>query len=283
MKKFLTRTITVVTVVPALVAIIVFAPWYEHLVINLIAVAASVIGAYEASALFAAKGNPPSSALIPVLGAAFPLATYLEVCGLLPSGWTLPVLAALVSIILAREIFVGREQEFGQILPRIAASLTILVYPGLFVSYFIRFSLLPDSSLSMIVFLLIVFGNDILAYLAGSLWGSGSRRLLPVSPNKSLVGFVGGIAGSTLFATAAWLAVPQIFFHNLALLAAVTLTVALATIIGDLVESAMKRSAAVKDSGWIIPGRGGILDSIDSVIFASPICFYLLARGAGIW
>ena len=283
MKKLLTRTITVVTVVPALVAIIVLAPWYRHLVINVIAVAASIVGAYEASALFAAKGNPPTSALIPVLGAAFPLATYLEVSGLLPPGWGLPLVAALVSVILAREIFVGRVQEFAQILPRIAASITVLVYPGLFVSYFIRFSVLPDASLSMIVFLLIVFGNDILAYLAGSLWGSGSRRILPVSPNKSVVGFVGGIVGSALFATAAWFVVPQVFFHNVALLAAVTFTVALTTIVGDLVESAMKRSATVKDSGWIIPGRGGILDSIDSIIFASPICFYLLARGAGIW
>lgn len=283
MKKLLTRTFTVVTVVPALVAIIVLAPWYQHLAINLVAVAASIIGAYEASALFAARGNSPTPALIPVLGAAFPLATYLQICGFLPRGWELPVLAALVSIILAREIFLGREQEFAQILPRIAASITVLVYPGLFVSYFIRFSLLPDSSLSMIVFLLIVFGNDILAYLAGSLWGSGSRRILPVSPNKSVVGFVGGIVGSLLFATVAWFVVPQVFFHNPVLFVAVATTVALATIVGDLVESAMKRSANVKDSGWIIPGRGGILDSIDSVIFACPIGFYLLARAAGIW
>ncbi len=283
MRKIVTRTITAVTVVPALVAIIIFAPWCQHLAINLIAVAASVIGAYEAAALFAAKGNPLTPAFIPILGAALPLATYLRVCGLLPPGSGLLVLTALVSIILVREIFVAREQDFGQILPRIAGSITVLIYPGLFVGYFIRFSLLPNASLSMIVFLLIVFGNDIVAYLAGSLWGTGSRRILPVSPNKSAVGFVGGIFGSLLFATAAWFAVPQVFFHRVGIYLAVSLTVAIATIAGDLVESAMKRSANVKDSGTIIPGRGGILDSIDSVIFACPICFYLLARAAGIW
>lgn len=283
MKKIVTRTITVVTVVPALVAIIVLAPWYCHLAINLLAVGASVIGAYEASALFSAQWRSPTPVFIPVLGAAFPAATYLQICGVLPAGWELPLLVAIASLLLVREVFVAREEEFLRILPRLGASMTILIYPGLFVSFFVRFSLLPESSLSMIVFLLIVFANDVFAYLAGSLWGSRSRRILPVSPNKSLVGFIGGIAGSAAIAAAAWFVVPQVFFHNLALLIAVAISVAIATIIGDLVESAMKRSAQVKDSGQIIPGRGGILDSIDSVIFASPLCFYLLARGAGIW
>ena len=271
----------VLTLVPFLVAVIILLPYFHHLAINLIAVIVSVIGGYEAAGFFAAKGWSGTPLLTPILGAALPLAAYLEVSGLVPEGIEIPVILVLVAIILVREIFVLGEQDFPKILPRIALSITILLYPGLFLTYIVRFSTFPNPSISLVVFLLMVFGNDVLAYVAGSVWGKGSRRVFPVSPNKSLVGFLSGLAGSYIIAVAAWFIVPQVFMHKLWLMLVVAGAVGVTTILGDLIESAMKRSGELKDSGFVIPGRGGILDSIDSVLYAAPVCYYLLAAAAG--
>lgn len=272
----------VLTLVPTLLVIVLLLPWYHHLAINIVAVIVSVIGAYEAANFFAAKGYPTPRFLIPILGAALPITAYLEISGFVPVETVIQVVVGLSLLVMLREAFVLREQEFARILPRIAVSLTVLIYPGLLMTYIVRFSALPNPSLSLVVFLLMVFANDSFAYLAGSLWGKDSRRVLPVSPNKSVVGFIGGIAGTFIIAVGTWYAFPFVFHGRLALMIVAAACVAVMTILGDLVESAMKRSSDLKDSGFVIPGRGGILDSIDSILFAAPVCFYLLARAAGI-
>lgn len=281
MTKLATRTITVVTLVPSLVAIIMLLPWYHHLAINVVALGFSVLGAYESANFFRTRGLQATPWLVPIFGAALPATAYLEVSGWIPAGSEIPVLVALASIILLREVVVARERDFAGILPRIAASMTVLVYPGLFMTYIIKFSVFPDASITLVVFLLMVFANDTLAYLVGSLWGKNSRRIIPVSANKSVVGFIGGIAGTFIFAIAAWFLFPDVFFRRVGLMIATACAVAIATILGDLAESAMKRSSDLKDSGVAIPGRGGVLDSIDSILLAAPVCYYLLMTAVG--
>ncbi len=280
MNALLARTITVVVLVPALFAIVLLAPWLHHLAINALAAVFSVVGAYEAANFFGVRGFPTTPWLIPILGAALPVTVYLEIVGFLASGAVLAAVVALAGVILLREVFVRDERDFAEILPRVAVSLAVLLYPGLFMTYFIRLSSLPDSSPLIIVFLLMVFANDTLAYVAGTLWGRTTNRVLPVSPNKSVVGFAGGILGTAIVASGAWLLAPEVFFHRLALAFSVGLAVAVAAIFGDLVESALKRSSELKDSGFLIPGRGGVLDSIDSILFAAPVCFYLMVGSA---
>ena len=135
---------------------------------------------------------------------------------------------------------------------------------------------LAEASLTVAFFLCVIFGDDMLAYFAGSLWGRSTCLHLPVSPNKSAVGFAGGVAGAVIVA---------LLFHWLAggfphrglwLDLAIAAAIGIVGIVGDLVESGLKRSAGVKDSGVIIPGRGGILDSVDSLALAAPLCFCLL-------
>jgi phosphatidate cytidylyltransferase len=279
--KLATRTLLVIVLVPILFALILAMPWYHHLVIDLVCVLFSVLGAYETSNFFAVRGYPSTPALTPVLGGMLPAAAYLEVAGLLPGGALIGFMVLGVSLILLREVFHTGTSEFADILPRIGVGVTVLVYPGLFLSYVVRFSGLALPAASLIIYLVIVFANDILAYLIGSAWGKTSRGILPISPNKSLIGFIGGLAGAIVIALVSWIVVPDVFGGSAALALFVGLGVGVLTILGDLIESAMKRSASLKDSGTLMPGRGGILDSIDSILFAAPCCFYLLSAWGG--
>lgn len=123
----------------------------------------------------------------------------------------------------------------------------------------------------LVVTMLIVMTSDSAAYYTGSAFGK--HRLYPlVSPKKSIEGSIGGLVGSlggTLFAKFTFF--PQLTFRDAIVTALVIGMVGQA---GDLFESLLKRSFGVKDSGSIIPGHGGVLDRMDSILFAAPITYY---------
>jgi phosphatidate cytidylyltransferase len=118
------------------------------------------------------------------------------------------------------------------------------------------------------------------------LFGKGNRGIVPASPNKSVAGFIGGAFGTIVIGVGAVLIQPDVFILQNAVSgvpggavtigALLALLTGIAATLGDLAESAIKRSSGADDSGNIIPGRGGVLDSIDSVAFAAPV-FYLLS------
>ena len=118
--------------------------------------------------------------------------------------------------------------------------------------------------------------TDIGAYLVGS--AIGKDKLVPqISPGKTWQGFWGAlffaVAGSYAFYFIAGDHIPIITAVHAGLLG---LVIALVAVLGDLAESIMKRSLAVKDSGHVMPGIGGFLDLIDSVIFTAPIFYFYL-------
>jgi phosphatidate cytidylyltransferase len=119
--------------------------------------------------------------------------------------------------------------------------------------------------------------SDSAAYLVGVTWGR--RPFLPrISPKKTWEGAIGGwVAGAVATVVMGYfLGVPLV--HGVALGALLPLGVTA----GDLAESMLKRQAGVKDSGTLIPGHGGILDRMDSLLFAVPIVYYYLTGVAGI-
>ncbi len=121
----------------------------------------------------------------------------------------------------------------------------------------------------LIGFIFIVWASDSFAYLIGSLFGK--TPLFPrISPKKTWEGTLGGFAGSILFAFIFSLLIPDWSFIKWAMVA--TMASSLGTI-GDLIESQLKRTAKVKDSGTIFPGHGGFLDRFDALLFSAPFVF----------
>lgn len=156
----------------------------------------------------------------------------------------------------------------------------------LFIALLVMYLAMPIAALANIRD---VWGPGVLMILIGTITASdsgqyyagrtfGRRQLAPViSPKKTVEGAIGGLlvgSGAAILFGRAW----PIGLSDIAL-AGVGLSLTLAGIVGDLFESAMKRRAGVKDSGNLIPGHGGILDRIDSWLFAAPL-FWLILRVA---
>lgn len=110
------------------------------------------------------------------------------------------------------------------------------------------------------------------------LLGRNNKGFLKASPNKSIAGFCGGFAGSILSGVLSWCLWRDIFTGSIIKLVLLGALISITSIIGDLVESVLKRSSECKDSGSIVPGRGGILDSIDSILFSAPVFYFAVTH-----
>jgi phosphatidate cytidylyltransferase len=126
----------------------------------------------------------------------------------------------------------------------------------------------------MLLLFLVIWADDTFAYLVGRT--IGRRMLFPsISPKKTLEGSVAGFVGSLLVACG----FARLFWQTASLKTVILLAalVALSGQIGDLAESAMKRGANLKDSGSVLPGHGGMLDRVDSLLFGAPVLWLTLA------
>jgi phosphatidate cytidylyltransferase len=119
-------------------------------------------------------------------------------------------------------------------------------------------------------FVLVVQASDVLQYVWGKLLG---RHLIAprLSPSKTIEGFAGGVLSATALGAALWWLTPFTPWHA----AIMALVITVMGFCGGLVMSAIKRDRGVKDWGWMIAGHGGMLDRLDSVIFAAPVFFHL--------
>jgi len=126
-----------------------------------------------------------------------------------------------------------------------------------------------------------VKASDIGAYAVGS--AIGRHKLCPsISPNKSVEGFFGGLASSVLTAAVIKTVIFAGYeFLDWAPLIAITLAISIVAVLGDLAESMMKRRARVKDSSKTLPGFGGLLDIMDSLLPAMPVAYFLLITVGG--
>ena len=138
---------------------------------------------------------------------------------------------------------------------------------------------LPAGEFLVLFLAVVTWTSDTGAYYAGTLWGK--HPLLPsVSPKKTVEGLLGGIAlavGTALLAQ--WWFASQLSLSD-AIILGILLTVT--GLLGDLFESVIKRRTGVKDSGGILPGHGGMLDRIDSLLFTAPTFYYYVAYIRGL-
>jgi len=264
--------------VPAVVALVLLLPHRNHLALNLVLVAFSSLGAAEFSVMLAQKNLRIPKAEAAVLGALLP-APMVFVGGIpLAAAILALVLAATagVSWLLLSRLFFGGAKLDGFI-GGVVGGIAALLYPGIFVVWIMAMTLLGGENAGIVImaFLVSVFAGDSLAWASGMLFGKGNRGIVPASPNKSVAGFVGGAIGPVIILVAAVHVWPGVFATDVPVIAGLVtgLLTGGAAILGDLAESALKRSSGVKDSGRSILGRGGVLDSIDSVAMAAPVFF----------
>lgn len=276
MKRFLTRLVLFLTVFPALLGIAFWSVGHYLPAVSLV-VLATLAAANEMAFLLEVRGFPVNRFLIPVVGALFPVLGYLELVGWISTTEALAVIVVVLLVAFGRHVFVSRHQSIRHILLKVSGHLTVLVYPSSLSYFLVRLFGFEPAGPIVMVLLMATFGNDAMAYAAGNLLGQ--KGVLRVSPNKSLVGFFAGWLVSVGVLVVSSRLRPDLFGPPpLAAIAGVA--VGAATIVGDLFESALKRSAGVKDSGRIIPGRGGMLDSIDSLLFSAPV-YYLYLQALG--
>lgn len=185
--------------------------------------------------------------------------------------------AGLVASLLA---IVGLSLHGYGTMTDIFRYLTCSSFAGLYVScavaHIVLIRFLPNGPHWLTLLVAIIAGSDTGAYYTGRAFGR--RKLFPqISPKKTVAGGVGGILSGVVAAEVVNFFLPAP--ANPWLLLLVSTLLIIVGIAGDLVESLIKRSVGVKDSGTVLLGHGGLLDRIDSLLLAGPVFYYLLYFG----
>ena len=271
MNKVIQRLLVFFIGIPVVMGI-VYCSYLNHLLLNVVLVVCAGIATSEMYNLYSKKTPLLSKPFLIILSMIMPIVAYLSVIfkyNIEYVNWTF---LFSVFLILAVEVFSHKTFEDSNL--RVSSSVFVVFYSGYLLTFISRISTFEKPVILLSVFLFLVFICDSLAWLFGVLFGKNNRGYIAASPNKSIIGFVGGYIGSISSALLARYIWPEIF--NGSFVKAIILGILIATsgIIGDLVESVFKRSSEIKDSGNVILGRGCLLDSIDSILYAAPI-FYV--------
>ena len=183
---------------------------------------------------------------------------------------TVGILAVTIisSIFLIYQLFTKKEIKFSTTSTKLAVTIRYVIFSMCFLVLlpFYENSFHPELMISI---LSIIWVNDSFAFLVGK--NFGKNKLFPsVSPKKTIEGFIGGLVFSLV--AAIFISKFNLDFSMLNWLV-ISVIVSVIGTIGDLVESKFKRQAKIKDSGNIMPGHGGILDRLDSLLFAAPFVY----------
>ena len=234
---------------------------------------ATAYAAVEVRGMLRAGGYVPIDWALIGVSALLPLARWLSAYTPSPDGLTL-LTAVAVGALVSLLIRATSERS----LVDWAVSIALGVYLGGLMQFYLPLRALPTSFPGFWVIALLVLSwvCDSAAYFVGR--AIGRTRLAPsVSPNKSVEGALAGLVGAALAGPLLGLTVGL----PAGLMAGYGLAIGGATIVGDLIESLLKRQTGVKDSGVLIPGHGGLLDRMDSLLLCAPVAFlYLRAFAA---
>ncbi|HEY7511590.1 MAG TPA: phosphatidate cytidylyltransferase [Vicinamibacteria bacterium] len=261
------RVATALVVLPVVLAALLLGP---PLLGAAVVLALLLLGLWEFFGLLEARGLVPYR----VTGVALTLAIFVEVVTRLdwvgPPLWPMVALVSLTALLL-------RVGEFTATVPAAALTLLGATYLGALGGTLAGLRVLDPVALApwrIVLLLAIIMVSDTAAFFVGS--AIGRRKLAPgISPGKSVEGAAGGLVGGIAGALAVWAAgLPGVPAWHAGVLGFV---VAILGILGDLLESLLKRWAGVKDSGRLFPGHGGMLDRLDSLLFGAPILYYYFA------
>lgn len=296
------RVLTAVVLIPLVLLLVFKGPeWLMPLVLGLL----SYLAVREFVGIARGHGLAPPGRLLTgfvllLFLLPLPLAALISPFTL-PSdvAWLLPILLT----VLAPFVFLGATSfgaDLKRSLPDAAAALFGFIYIGISLVSVWLLWWRDWGSVLVLHLLLIVWSGDIAAYYVGTHWGR--RKLAPrLSPNKTWEGALASLVVATALGTVIlanlwpiqeWLAQhkllslvgergwgsPPVIPTWFAIIGSAIINIAAQ--LGDLIESAMKRGAGLKDSGTLLPGHGGILDRIDALLFAGPVAMLVFAVGS---
>lgn len=213
----------------------------------------------------------------PVEWVGYIAAGAIAIIHMIPSNLILPIIAAIIpiSIMVLFTRVILSDMKLNII--DIAVTFFGICYIVLFLMFapIIRENI-PNGKILIWFVFFIAWGTDIFAYLVGS--KLGKHKFTEVSPNKSIEGCIGGIIGATFMVLIYTVICNHVFNLSINYLYAGVIAVLLSCVsqIGDLAASSIKRYCGIKDYSNLIPGHGGMLDRIDSVIFVLPFAYFLL-------
>lgn len=263
------RILTAVVVLPFLIAsILISSLWW---VFVLLAAAAMVLGLWEFYLLAKRLQLKPDPAAGFVAGAAL---ITISLQNELALNLLLVQFVIIVLTIVTLVAATLRGAPFDKLLPSAGATVLGVLYVPLLGSHLVSIRTGFDPTLSahlLSFFFLVLMGADAGAYYIGR--ALGKHKLAPsISPGKTWEGAAGGLVAALAFALLAhfWFFREVPLKYTLPLAAAMTIV----SIFGDLAESALKRGAGAKDAASILPGHGGILDRLDSLLFNAPLIYY---------
>jgi phosphatidate cytidylyltransferase len=266
------RVLTALILIP-IVLLIVFLGPKQHWLFSFTVAAVAALAGWEYLGLTRQRGaQPPGIAVVLALLALF--AANFE--------WPDWTTVAFGILCLALLVLCTFRRPVEQVMTDATASIFCMFYIGFTLLTLINLHEQPNGP-SLVVFLLcVVWAGDTIALYTGRAWGR--HKLAPgISPGKSWVGAIGSVAGSLIAAGILLALATQLQARDLAVLSypdepwywlVLAVVVNIAAQVGDLTESALKRSAGVKDSGSLLPGHGGMLDRIDALLLAAPVLWY---------
>ncbi len=273
----MTRVLTAAVLVP-LVLFLVFSGSLPLLTLATAVVAG--LATWEFLGLASAGGAPGTPRIAVLCGVAL-----LFTCTLRLPEYTSPLMGALAFVFLG---ICGFRLPFAQVLPAASAAVFALIYTGWSLTTLPLIAAQGNGPSLLLFLFLSVWSGDIAAYYVGR--NFGKRKLTRLSPGKTWEGTLASIAGTVLVTALLLFAAAALNRKGMeglsypgpparTLLLSVLLNIAAQ--LGDLLESALKRGAGVKDSGTLLPGHGGVLDRIDALLLAAPVLWYaLLAQQA---
>ncbi len=268
-----TRLATAAVALPLLVWLVIWNPW--SLFIWLVA-GATLVGVTEYSAM--AFPDSRLDRLFSVAAGALLLATMFEP--------TQERFAMALAAVVVSGLIIGlfRSDEQRHAAEALGLTLLGILYVAFLLPHYAWMHALPDPLLPrdavdvppggwrwVTLTIVVAMSGDVGGYFGGRYFGR--RKLMPsVSPGKTVEGSIGSVLCNMVGGVVCKL----VFFQSLGWGEVIVLSLAAGSLsqVGDLCESKIKRSFGAKDSGWIIPGHGGVLDRIDSLVFPAPLVYY---------
>jgi phosphatidate cytidylyltransferase len=271
-----TRILTAAVALPILIASIVLPSYIPETVWIFVAIAVLALsaGLFEFYSL-TKKLELKADAAIGYLGATALIVAFIFDAPAQAPDLLLITLAAFMIVVLITQTF-RFQKDFSKMLGGTGVTVLGVLYlaflGGFLIATRVGFESRPFLSTHLLgYFFLVLMGSDTGAYFAGRAFGK--HKLAPgISPGKTVEGLVGGLVAAAAFGALAtfW------FFPELPYQVSIPLAIVMAAVgvLGDLAESAMKRGSKTKDAATILPGHGGLLDRLDSLLLNAPILYY---------